>query len=177
MKYGVGLNHLPSGKFAANGAWLAVQVIAHNLARWTARLGLGAGIVNAVLVTDQADYGIAGCHGFIGGPPYWDWSIPVATGSLAHLALENMGNLTLSDGAVAYAATPDVVAGCPMTAIGPVSADTGSESRFWCLCTVSPPPRYVLGLRHAEQALTMAGSARVASLTQHPSRGGARRHQ
>jgi hypothetical protein len=45
LKYGVGLNHLPSGRFAANGAWLAVQVIAHNLARWTARLGLGAGIV------------------------------------------------------------------------------------------------------------------------------------
>ena len=35
LKYGVGLNHLP------NGAWLAVQVIAHNLARWTARIGLG----------------------------------------------------------------------------------------------------------------------------------------
>ena len=45
LKYGMGLNHLPSGKFAANAAWLAVQVMAHNLARWTARLGLGAGIV------------------------------------------------------------------------------------------------------------------------------------
>ena len=45
LKYGVALNHLPSGRFAANGAWLAVQVIAHNLARWTARLGLGLGIV------------------------------------------------------------------------------------------------------------------------------------
>ncbi len=45
LKYGMGLNHLPSGKFAANGAWLAVQVMAHNLARWTARLGLGEGIV------------------------------------------------------------------------------------------------------------------------------------
>ena len=39
LKYGVGLNHLPSGRFAANGAWLAVQVIAHNLARWRARRG------------------------------------------------------------------------------------------------------------------------------------------
>ena len=39
LKYGVGLNHLPSGRFAANAARLAVQVIAHNLARWTARLG------------------------------------------------------------------------------------------------------------------------------------------
>ena len=45
LKYGVGLNHLPSGRFAANAAWLAVQVMAHNLARWTARLGLGEPIV------------------------------------------------------------------------------------------------------------------------------------
>lgn len=41
LKYGVGLNHLPSGRFAANAAWMAVQVLAHNLARWTARIGLG----------------------------------------------------------------------------------------------------------------------------------------
>ena len=40
LKYGVGLNHLPSGRFAANAAWLAVQVMAHNLARWTARIAL-----------------------------------------------------------------------------------------------------------------------------------------
>ncbi len=41
LKYGVGLNHLPSGLFSANGAWLAVQVMAHNLARWTQRIALG----------------------------------------------------------------------------------------------------------------------------------------
>ena len=34
LKYGVGLNRLPSGRFAANAAWLAAQVMAHNLARW-----------------------------------------------------------------------------------------------------------------------------------------------
>ena len=45
LKYGVGLNHLPSGRFAANGAWLAVQVIAHNLGRWLLRIGMGKGIV------------------------------------------------------------------------------------------------------------------------------------
>ena len=45
LKYGVGLNHLPSGRFAANAVWLAAQVMAHNLARWTARLGLGEQIV------------------------------------------------------------------------------------------------------------------------------------
>ena len=41
LKYGVGLNHLPSGRFPAHGAWRAVQVMAHNLARWTTRIGLG----------------------------------------------------------------------------------------------------------------------------------------
>ena len=45
LKYGVGLNHLPSGRFPANGAWLAVQVMAHNLARWTGRIGLGEALV------------------------------------------------------------------------------------------------------------------------------------
>ena len=45
LKHGVGLNHLPSGRFAANGAWLAVQVMAHNLARRTARIGLGEPVV------------------------------------------------------------------------------------------------------------------------------------
>ena len=40
LKYGVGLNHLPSGRFPANAAWLAVQIMPHNLARWTTRIGL-----------------------------------------------------------------------------------------------------------------------------------------
>ena len=41
LKYGVGLNHLPSGRFGANAAWLALNVMAHNLARFSTRLGLG----------------------------------------------------------------------------------------------------------------------------------------
>ena len=45
LKYGVGLNHLPSGRFPANAAWMAVQVMAHNLARWTSRIGLGEQVV------------------------------------------------------------------------------------------------------------------------------------
>lgn len=39
LKYGVGLNHLPSGRFGANAAWLTLNVIAHNLSRWTSRIG------------------------------------------------------------------------------------------------------------------------------------------
>ena len=42
LKYGVGTEpSCPSGRFAANAAWLAIQVMAHNLAHWTARIGLG----------------------------------------------------------------------------------------------------------------------------------------
>lgn len=41
LKYGVGLNHLPSGRFGANAAWLALSVMAHNLARFSTRIGLG----------------------------------------------------------------------------------------------------------------------------------------
>jgi hypothetical protein len=39
LKEGAGLAHCPSGKFFANAAWLACAVLAHNLVRWTARLG------------------------------------------------------------------------------------------------------------------------------------------
>ena len=45
LKYGVGLNHLPSGRFGANAAWLALNVTAHNLARWNTRLGLGETVI------------------------------------------------------------------------------------------------------------------------------------
>jgi Transposase DDE domain group 1 len=45
LKYGVGLNHLPSGRFGANAAWLAFNVMAHNLARFSTRLGLGETLI------------------------------------------------------------------------------------------------------------------------------------
>lgn len=45
LKYGVGLNHLPSGRFGANAAWLALNVMAHNLARFSTRLGLGENVI------------------------------------------------------------------------------------------------------------------------------------
>lgn len=35
------LKHMPSGKFTANAAWLHLACLAHNLLRWTGRIGLG----------------------------------------------------------------------------------------------------------------------------------------
>jgi hypothetical protein len=40
LKEGSGMDHLPSGRFFANAAWLACAVLAHNLIRWTVTLGL-----------------------------------------------------------------------------------------------------------------------------------------
>ena len=60
LKYGVGLNHLPSGRFPANGAWLAVQVMAHNLARWTGRIGLGEQVVITTKTLRQRIFSLAG---------------------------------------------------------------------------------------------------------------------
>jgi Transposase DDE domain group 1 len=39
LKQGAGLEHVPSGNFHANSAWLQCAVLAHNLIRWTTTLG------------------------------------------------------------------------------------------------------------------------------------------
>ena len=39
LKEGAGMDHVPSGHFFANGAWLCCAVLAHNLIRWTATIG------------------------------------------------------------------------------------------------------------------------------------------
>jgi hypothetical protein len=39
LKAGAGLEHLPSGVFWANSAWFQIAILAHNMLRWTARLG------------------------------------------------------------------------------------------------------------------------------------------
>ena len=39
LKEGAGLEHVPSGQFFANAAWLVCAVLAHDLMRWTAMLG------------------------------------------------------------------------------------------------------------------------------------------
>jgi hypothetical protein len=40
LKHGMGLAHFPTKSFGGNAAWLVLNTIAHNLTRWTARLGL-----------------------------------------------------------------------------------------------------------------------------------------
>ena len=58
LKYGVGLNRLPSGRFGANAAWLALNVMAHNMSRPTVRIG-GLDIVAASTATPHPADGSA----------------------------------------------------------------------------------------------------------------------
>jgi hypothetical protein len=39
LKEGAGMEHVPSGNFNANAAWLVCAALAHNLVRWSAMLG------------------------------------------------------------------------------------------------------------------------------------------
>ena len=39
LKEGSGMEHVPSGNFSANAAWLVCAALAHNLIRWSAMLG------------------------------------------------------------------------------------------------------------------------------------------
>jgi hypothetical protein len=49
LKEGAGMEHVPSGNFSANSAWLQCAVLANNLIRWTATIG-DAGTVDHLTV-------------------------------------------------------------------------------------------------------------------------------
>jgi hypothetical protein len=78
LKYEVGLNHLPSGRFAANAAWLALTVIAHNLARWVSRIGLGEALISTKTLRRRylalpARLTTSGRRLFLRLPAHWPW--------------------------------------------------------------------------------------------------------
>lgn len=49
IKEGAGLEHMPSGEFNANSAWLQCAVLAHNLIRWSATIGQPASIEQRIV--------------------------------------------------------------------------------------------------------------------------------
>jgi hypothetical protein len=51
LKTGAGAEHIPSGHYAANAAWLGCAVIAHNLTRWATMLGEQPAVNNATFRT------------------------------------------------------------------------------------------------------------------------------
>lgn len=60
LKEGVGLKHLPSGRFGANAAWLALAVMAHNLSRWVGRIGFGEETFLTTTTLRRRHFGVPG---------------------------------------------------------------------------------------------------------------------
>ena len=97
LKESSGLSRCPSGQFPANGAWLACCVLAHNLARWTARLGrthparqltVAATIRNRLLTVPGRLVNHSGRHR-LRLPLNWPWQNTFTT------ALQRIRNLPL----------------------------------------------------------------------------------
>jgi len=60
LKHGMALNHMPSGNYHANAGWLQLNILAHNLARWTGRL-----ISNTPITTKTLRHRYLNCPGRI----------------------------------------------------------------------------------------------------------------
>jgi hypothetical protein len=93
-KEGAGIEHLPSGRFFANGAWLACALLAHNLMRWTAILGgvvedelTVARTVRTRLVAVPARVVNRSGVPTLRAPQYWPWA------EVFHRALERIRDL------------------------------------------------------------------------------------
>ena len=82
LKEGSGMEHVPSGHFSANSAWLQCAVLAHNLIRWTATLG-APGPVDHLTVARTVRMRLIGVPGrlvnragviTLRGPAGWPWA-------------------------------------------------------------------------------------------------------
>jgi hypothetical protein len=81
LKEGSGLEHVPSGNFWANSAWLCCAVLAHNLIRWTATLGQSATVDQRTVARTFRNRLIAFPARLVNrsgiptlrGPSHWPW--------------------------------------------------------------------------------------------------------
>ena len=82
LKEGAGLEHVPSGHFSANGAWLCCAVLAHNLLRWSVTLGrrspieelIVARTVRTRLIAIPARLVNRAGTPTLRGPLHWPWA-------------------------------------------------------------------------------------------------------
>jgi hypothetical protein len=81
LKEGSGLEHVPSGNFSANSAWLCCAVLAYNLTRWTATAGtepsgelIVARTVRTRLIAMPARLVNRSGTPHLRGPARWPWA-------------------------------------------------------------------------------------------------------
>ena len=80
-----GLAHCPSGHYSANAAWVVIGALAHNLARWVARIGLGvtgavvAKTLRGRLLCVPGRITRSGRRSTLHMPARWPWASPFTT--------------------------------------------------------------------------------------------------
>ena len=90
LKHHAGLAHLPSGRFAANAAWLGLVAIAYNIGRWTLLAGKGIDCFCSTktlrqrLIAWPARLARSGRRVILHAPEGWPWAGAV-TAMLARL--------------------------------------------------------------------------------------------
>ena len=96
LKHHAGLAHLPSGRFAANAAWLSLVGIAYNLARWTASaadLGrITTKTLRLTVIAVPARLVRSGRRSRLRLPTDWPWADHITT------ALETIGRIEPAPG-------------------------------------------------------------------------------
>ncbi len=82
LKEGAGMEHVPSGNFSANSAWLQCALLAHNLIRWTITLGqhrpvqqrsVAATVRTRLIAVPARIVNRAGTL-IMRGPAHWPWA-------------------------------------------------------------------------------------------------------
>ena len=79
LKDGAGLEHCPSGRFHANGAWAVLATVAHNLLRWIHLIGRGiaapvvAKTIHRKLLTLPGRFTRGGRRHHLHLPARWPW--------------------------------------------------------------------------------------------------------
>lgn len=88
LKEGAGLNHIPSGHYHANAAWLACAVLAHNLGCWTTQLAGQPAVTNRTrrtrLISIPAVIVNRSGRSLLRLPARWPWA-PIFTKTLSAL--------------------------------------------------------------------------------------------
>jgi hypothetical protein len=83
LKEGAGMDHVPSGNFSANSAWLQCAVLAHDLMRWTATVGQAAPVDRRTVAATVRTRLIAipgrivnrAGNLVLRGPARWPWAV------------------------------------------------------------------------------------------------------
>ena len=160
-------------RFAANGAWLAIQVMAHNLARWTARIGLGEQVVTTKTLRRRF-FSLDRTPHPLGAPPHFASAPALALGSRVQWRPGTIARPAISCLTAARLPLTRHPANCtsPPTRANPVREGHSLPTAYRIMSAIATAGRHqrvwVPTSRRPHPHLLESGLAPSPSLTHHP---------